>query len=328
VRHALGFLQARFARAQRLGGFTAQLRHLQVRPDARLQLARAERLDQIVVGAGVHAFDAALLARARGEHDHRRVARARVGAQRAQEPESVEPRHHHVGEHEIRTAIAHRLERRLSVCDRDDAVAFREQAHDVLTHVRVVVGHQDARSAVRGISARSERRNRHALVVRRQFGRERIVLPQFVGQPAQRFLDVRPAPAARRGVAAALADLLARQMVRAQRHRDRERRAFVDDAVRCDRSAVQLDQLQHQREPDAAAFVRAPARVLDAVKAFEQARDVLGRDARARVAHAQLDARSALTQRDRDLAFERELERVRQQVQADLLPHVAVDEHG
>jgi hypothetical protein len=39
----------------------------------RLQLAQRERLDQVVVGAGVEALDAVVDGVARGEHEHRRA---------------------------------------------------------------------------------------------------------------------------------------------------------------------------------------------------------------------------------------------------------------
>ena len=93
-----------------------------------------------------------------------------------------------------------------------------------------------------------------------------------------------------------------------------------------DRAAVQLDQLLHQREPDAGALVGAAARALDPVEALEEARQLGRGDADAGVAHRELDAApSAAPQRDRDLALEGELEGVGEQVQDDLLPHLAVD---
>ena len=49
-----------------------------------------------------------------------------------------------------------------------------------------------------------------------------------------------------------------------------------------DRAAVQLDQLLHQRETDARAFVRAAARAFDAVKALEDARQLVAAGCRCR----------------------------------------------
>ena len=58
-------------------------RAAQDRLDARQQLARAERLGQVVVGAHLQADDAVGLLAARGEHDHRDLGlRAQVAAQR------------------------------------------------------------------------------------------------------------------------------------------------------------------------------------------------------------------------------------------------------
>jgi hypothetical protein len=62
------------------------------------------------------------------------------------------------------------------------------------------------------------------------------------------------------------------------------------------------------------------------MKAFEQARQLVLRHADAGVRDAQQRAFAIARQAQRDAAFERELERVREQVEDDLLPHVAVDE--
>ena len=92
-------------------------------------------------------------------------------------------------------------------------------------------------------------------------------------------------------------------------------------------AAVQPHQLVHQRQADARALVGARARALDAVEALEQARQLVLRDADAGVRDRQLDAVAARRAASRAIAaVERELERVRQQVEDDLLPHVAVDE--
>ena len=69
--------------------------------DAREQLACAERLDQVIVGAGVEAGHARLLAGRAREQDHRRRACVRRRAARAA-ARSRPARHHDVREHQIR----------------------------------------------------------------------------------------------------------------------------------------------------------------------------------------------------------------------------------
>ena len=53
----------------------------QLRLDARHQLARRERLHQVVVRAGAQPFDSRLFAGARRQHQDASVSRASVGAQ-------------------------------------------------------------------------------------------------------------------------------------------------------------------------------------------------------------------------------------------------------
>ena len=93
---------------------------------------------------------------------------------------------------------------------------------------------------------------------------------------------------------------------------------------------MQLDQLLHQREADAAAFVGAAARVLRTRwKRSKRCGSSSRRDADAGVADRQLDAhRRRASAADCDLALEGELEGVGEQVEDDLLPHVAVDVDG
>jgi hypothetical protein len=88
---------------------------------------------------------------------------------------------------------------------------------------------------------------------------------------------------------------------------------------------VELRELLHQREADAAPFVGATARALDPMEALEEPRDLVRGDAGAGVAHRELGGGARLAQRDGDLARERELERVRDEIEDDLLPHPAVD---
>jgi hypothetical protein len=48
-------------------------RHFEIGGDARKELARAERFDKVVVGAGVESFDACLLSRTRRQQHHRQI---------------------------------------------------------------------------------------------------------------------------------------------------------------------------------------------------------------------------------------------------------------
>src|SRR5580658_7993005 len=90
-------------------------------------------------------------------------------------------------------------------------------------------------------------------------------------------------------------------------------------------AAMESNELLDERETDAGAFVAARMCALDAVEAFEDARQVLLTDADARIRHFELYAVWDLAQAHRDAPFERELERVRQEIQDNLLPHVPVD---
>ena len=90
---------------------------------------------------------------------------------------------------------------------------------------------------------------------------------------------------------------------------------------------MQLDQIRDQREPDARALIGAAPDALDAMKAFEDALQLVLGNAHARVAHRQLDASvSERAQADPNAALERELEGVRQQIEQDALPHLRIDE--
>ena len=104
---------------------------LEVGGHAGEQLARRERLDEIVVGARLEAFDRALLARARGQHDHGDAHRRRVLLQRRQQPEAVEVGHHHVGQHEVGRVRERALERDGPVGRGLDGVLARQQRRDV-----------------------------------------------------------------------------------------------------------------------------------------------------------------------------------------------------
>jgi hypothetical protein len=126
-------------------GLTPDAGHIQVGADARQQLAGAERLDQVVVGAGLQPLHARLLAGAGRQEDHRDRAGPGVGPQRAQQAEPVEARHHHVGQHQFRRAGTGGRQRRLAVGDGLHVVTPPEEATDIVAHVRVVVGPEDTR---------------------------------------------------------------------------------------------------------------------------------------------------------------------------------------
>ena len=88
--------------------------------DAREQLARIERLGQIVVGAHFQADDAIGFLAARGEHDDRNL---RAGAHVAAQREPVVARQHHVEHDDVRPRRFERRPHALAVGDRGDAVA-------------------------------------------------------------------------------------------------------------------------------------------------------------------------------------------------------------
>jgi hypothetical protein len=77
--------------------------------------------------------------------DHGQVPQRAIGADRPQQLQAVEARHHHVGEQQIGRLAPHRGERGHAVADRLDAAGRREQAGHVVAHVGVVVGDDDAR---------------------------------------------------------------------------------------------------------------------------------------------------------------------------------------
>ena len=143
--------------AQQLGvalrgarGGLAQLGEVEVRAHAGDQLARGERLDEVVVGARREPLDGRLLAGARREHDHRQLRGGRVRAQLRQQPEAVELGHHRVGEDQVRPARRDGLQRRSAVAHRLDVPVAGEQPLEVVAQVGVVVGDQDPRAPGRG----------------------------------------------------------------------------------------------------------------------------------------------------------------------------------
>ena len=94
------------------------------------------------------------------------------------------------------------------------------------------------------------------------------------------------------------------------------------------RAAVQPDQLLDQRQADAAALVGPRPGVLDAVEPLEQPRHLRGGHADPGVGDGDHRVGVLAPTPDRDGAVEGELQRVGEQVEHHLLPHVAVDVDG
>jgi hypothetical protein len=140
-------------------------------------------------------------------------------AQLAHQPESVELRHHDVREDEIGPALARGRQRGLAVRDRPDAIALGQQMSEVLPHVGVVVGDEERRPIVG--AARPHRRSRRArqhLAIGRPLGLHAGAV--LVRQPSHRLLDEGGRAAHARRQAAALPDLVRRQVRGSERHGD------------------------------------------------------------------------------------------------------------
>ena len=110
------------------------------------ELARLERLADVVVGADLEPLDAAFGLAARGQHQDRH---ARGRAQRAGELETGLARHHHVEDQEVEAQafeLGARLGRRLGG---GDPIAFGQQeARKEVADAAVVVDHQHVRRIV------------------------------------------------------------------------------------------------------------------------------------------------------------------------------------
>ena len=98
------------------------VRAAQQRLDAAHQLAQAERLGQVVVGAKLEADDLVHLLVARGQEQHRRLVAGAAHA--AQHLESVHARQTHVEDHQIRGVARRDLEALFAVARDGDLVAL------------------------------------------------------------------------------------------------------------------------------------------------------------------------------------------------------------
>ncbi len=118
-----------------------------------------------------------------------------------------------------------------------------------------------------------------------------------------------------------------RKMAAALLQRDDEAASLSGLTLHPDGSAMQLHQLAYQRKADSAALVRTRCGTLDAMKPLEQSRNLLRRDAHARIFDGQRYILAPGLQAHCNNAFKCVLEGIRQQVENDLLPHLPVDMH-
>ncbi|GJE03759.1 hypothetical protein GMJLKIPL_5716 [Methylobacterium isbiliense] len=284
----------------------------------RQKLACREGFDEVVVDPGPKALDARVLGRPCGQQDDRYVGEVRIPPQRGRKLKPVQPGHHDVGQDEIGPLPPRRRQRRLAVGDRlDHPTPPRQQADEIAAHVGIVIGQQNA-----GVHRLSRQGGGLPFVQKTR----RLFCP-LLGQsrkPAQRFLDERFGLACRSGQAARSADPVGREVVRPERHEDREGRAVILPALDRDGAAVQADQFLHQGEADAAPLVRSASRAVDPMEALEHARQFRGRDPDPGVADPQRGAAWRGRQTNGDAALKGEFEGVGEKIENNLLPHVAI----
>ena len=308
-------------------GAGAQVGELELGPDAGDELARGKGFGQVVVGSRMQPFDLRLVARTRGEDHHRDGARLRLCAQTPQQLEAVDPGHHRVGQHQVRWPRRHGGQRGGPIGDGLDLIRQLEQPAHVVANVAVVVDDENP-----------GRWRRRACLRGRGDGRRGVRGPGGLGidgaravgagrrQPAQRFLDEGGGPEHRRAIGVRGCDAVGGKVRRALRDVKREGGAPAERRRDGDGPLVQLHQLLHEGEPDAGTFDGPRAPALDAEEAIVKVRDVLGGDSDAGVLDAHDDGAVGGVQRHGDRPLEGELDRVRDQVEDDLLPHAAIDE--
>ena len=109
------------------------LRATHQRGRARHQLAHAERLRQVVVGAAVEAHHLVGFFAPRGQHQDWRVAIRPVPANRAGDGDAVDARQHQIQNDEVEAFLACNHHRFLAVGHRHALISFdaQVQAHEV-----------------------------------------------------------------------------------------------------------------------------------------------------------------------------------------------------
>ena len=147
---ARGRVQRQVGEAQALGrGLDAA----QQRAQPGEQLAQRERLDEVVVGAGIEARHAIVDRVARGEHQHRRAVAGLAHA--PADLEAVEVRHRDVEYHGVELSRRETVERLAAVLGEGHVVALeRQRTLHGRAQRRFVVDHEDSHCRSQDTSAR------------------------------------------------------------------------------------------------------------------------------------------------------------------------------
>jgi hypothetical protein len=123
----------------------------QQRADAGDELADAERLGQVIVGAALQAVHLVGFLAPGGEHQDRHISELRFAADRAGHRDAVEPRQHDVEDHQIERLAARQPEPLRSVRRRDrvEALEAEMENHEVADVLVVLDDEHSGGGAVR-----------------------------------------------------------------------------------------------------------------------------------------------------------------------------------
>jgi hypothetical protein len=90
-------------------------------------------------------------------------------------------------------------------------------------------------------------------------------------------------------------------------------------------TALLKDQLLNQRQPDSRSLIGAAVLAFNAVKPLENARQLSLRNSNTGIADGQRDVRRIAAHRHFDPPLQSELERIGEEIEDDLLPHLSID---
>ncbi len=121
---------------------------LQICPHPRSQLRDREWFGQVVIGPCLKSGDRGILSCARRQRDYWQMRGRGVRTDGGEQRETVDPRHHHVGEYQVRRNVPDSAERRGPVGCCRHVVVVGQQRDEIVTHVGIVVHDQHARPAV------------------------------------------------------------------------------------------------------------------------------------------------------------------------------------